>query len=128
MIDFTIFTNNERRICVEIYIKYGTKTWQKCAKSTQPLMPQQSVVIECFLFILLHMYCCVLRPHSGAFDCVLLPHSGQFNQTFSKKSNSRGFARGEDDRSWNQTCNCTIILARNICVFVFYFTTLLNKV
>ena len=36
--DLTIFTNNERRMCVEIYIKYGTKRWQKCAMSTQPLI------------------------------------------------------------------------------------------
>ena len=49
--------------------------------SNQPLMLQQSVVlIECFLFILLHIYTVrVFRPRTGRFD-----------QKFSKKF---GFAR-----------------------------------
>ena len=49
--------------------------------STQPLMLQQSVVlIECFLFILLHIY--TVR--------VFHPRTGRFDQKFSKKF---GFAR-----------------------------------
>ena len=38
--------------------------------SNQPLMLQQSVVlIQCFLFILLHIYTVrVFRPHTGKFD------------------------------------------------------------
>ena len=30
----------------------------------------------------------------GAFDCLNWQHSGEFEQTFSKKSNARGFAPG----------------------------------
>jgi len=31
----------------------------------------------------------------GAFDRLNWQHSGEFDQNFSKKSNARGFARGE---------------------------------
>ena len=34
------------------------------------------------------------------FDDGFRPHSGEFDQKFFEKSNSWGFARG-DDRSWN---------------------------
>ena len=34
----------------------------------------------------------------GAFDLLNWQHSGEFDQTFSKKSNARGFAQGEIDR------------------------------
>ena len=34
-------------------------------------------------------------PMGGAFDRLNWQHSGEFDQNFSKKSNARGFARGE---------------------------------
>ena len=33
-------------------------------------------------------------PTSGAFDLEIGPYSGEFDQSFFKKSNARGFARG----------------------------------
>ena len=76
MIDFTIFTNNERRICVEIYIKYGTKT--------------------CY-----YIYIdCIFRPHSGAFNWDFGPHSGNLSKIF-QKSQIPGCSPVGDDRSSN---------------------------
>ena len=37
----------------------------------------------------------------GVFDRLNWLHSGEFDQNFPKKSNTPGFARGEDGRFWN---------------------------